>query len=163
MATRTPKSKPDGGILQVADNKSAFHHYEILDKFEAGLALIGSEVKSIRLGGASLKESYIQVKDQELFLINCHIAPYAQSRVDAHAPTREKKLLMHKREIEKLGIQIRQKGLTLLPLRMYLKRGRVKIELAVGRGKKLHDKRADIKKREADREINRAMRRNQRD
>ncbi len=158
MAAKIRNDGNNDTVLQVAINKSATHNYEIIERHEAGLVLVGSEVKSIRGGGASLKEAYVQARSGELFLVNCHVAPYANSRIETYNPTRERKLLMHKHEIEKLGIALRQKGLTLIPLRMYLKKGRIKMEFGVARGKKLHDKREDLKKKEAQREVARALR-----
>lgn len=146
------------GILVAAVNKKARVEYEILDRIEAGVALIGSEVKSIREGGMNLKESYVRVKGAEIFLIGAHISPYRHSRADAHEPTRERKLLLHRREIDRLAGQVQQKGLTLVPLRVFFKNGRAKLEVGLGRGKKLYDKREDIKAREAQREIERGMR-----
>ncbi len=145
------------GSATLAENRSARSNYEIIDTHEAGLSLLGSEVKSIRAGGANLKESYIRVQGGQLFLLNCHVTPYRFSRAETINATRERRLLMHRAEIEKLDVQVRQKGLTLIPLKLYLKQGRIKLSLAVARGKKLHDKREDIKKKEADREISRAL------
>ena len=152
------KDKPtgsDGHII--AANKKARRDYEILATFEAGLVLVGSEVKSVRKGGTNLSDSYVKVKNGELFLINCHIAPYSHAPADSHLLTRERKLLLHRKEIEKLAIQISQKGLTIVPLDLHFKNSRCKALLGVGRGKKHYDKREDLKKREADRQIARAM------
>lgn len=152
------KKKADGTASStLAENRSARSNYEILDTHEAGIALLGSEVKSVRAGGANLKESYVRVQGGELFLLNCHITPYQFARADSINPVRERRLLMHRNEIEKLDTQVRQKGLTLIPLKLYLKQGRVKLALAVAKGKKLHDKREDLKKKEANREIARAL------
>lgn len=147
----------ENGFKVVQVNKKARHDYEIVEVFEAGIVLAGSEVKSIRGGEVNLKESYVKFKGDELFLVGCHISPYSHSRVDAHDPIRDKKLLMHRREIDKLIGKIQQKGLTIVPLRLYFKQGRCKVEIGLGRGKKLHDKRQDMKTREAVRDMARAM------
>ena len=145
------------GAKVVAVNKKARHDYEILDTFEAGIVLLGSEIKSIRGGNVNLKESYVRVLNNELVLIGCHVTPYSYSRLETQEPLRERKLLMHRREIERLSSQLQLKGLTLIPLRLYLKGGRCKIEIGLGKGKKLYDKREDLKKKEANREIERAL------
>lgn len=147
----------DDHIKVVAVNKSARRDYEIMDTVEAGLVLLGSEVKSIRGGGVNLKESYVRPKGAELILVGCHVSPYAHSRVDAHEVLRDKKLLLHKKEIERLSAQVQQKGLTLIPLRMYFRSGRCKLELGLGRGRKLHDKRDATKKKEAERDMAQAI------
>ena len=154
---RKTDSSTDGGVLVVAANRKARADYEILDKAEAGIVLVGSEVKSIRNGGINLKDTYIRVKGGELFLVGSHISPYSHSRVDAHETVRDRKLLMHKKEIIRLGVQVQQKGLSLVPLRVYFRKGRCKVEIGVGRGKKLHDKRQDLKAREAMRDIERSL------
>ncbi|MFN8389097.1 MAG: SsrA-binding protein SmpB [Bdellovibrionota bacterium] len=146
-----------GGILIVAQNKRARHDYEIMQTAECGIVLSGPEVKSIRDGHMNLKESYVQVHGGEVFLIGCNIKPYAHSRLEEQDADRERKLLMHRREIERLAVQVNQKGLTIVPLKAYFKAGRCKVEIGIGRGKKLHDKRDDLKRREADREMARAM------
>ncbi len=152
------KEKNEGeGVLIAAVNKQARRDYEILDVFEAGMVLKGSEVKSIREGNMNLKESYIKVSGSEVFLVGCHVGPYAHSPVGSHEPLREKKLLLHHIEIVRLVDQTKKKGLTLIPLRAYFKGGRCKLEFGIARGKKLHDKREDIKEREAQREIERVM------
>jgi len=154
MAKKGKKApQMEGGVLVAAVNKKARRDYEVLEKFEAGLSLLGSEVKSVREGGVNLKESYVREKQGELFLVQCHISPYAHSPVDAHNPTRERKLLMKRSEIDRLIGKVKEKGLSLVPLRLYFKRGRLKLELATGRGKKLYDKRRDEKSRAADRTI----------
>lgn len=154
------KDKPvgsDGHII--AANKKARRDYEILDTFEAGIVLVGSEVKSIRQGGINLADSYVKVKNGELFLVNCHIAPYSHAPAESHELMRERKLLLHAKEIERLSIQITQKGLTIVPIDLHFRNSRCKALLGVGRGKKHYDKREDLKKREADRQIARAMKR----
>jgi SsrA-binding protein len=139
-------------------NKRAYFEYEILEKFEAGLSLRGTEVKSIREGNISLAESYARLHGGEAFLIGCHINEYRAGSWTNHDPTRSRKLLLHRREIDKLESRIAEKGLTLVPLRLYFnKRGFAKVELGLARGKKLHDKRSSIKKRDSDREIQRQL------
>ncbi len=160
MAKKGKRKAEEEGVLQVSTNRNARRLYEITSSLEAGIVLLGSEVKSIRAGGLNFKDSYVREKRGELFLVDCHIAPYSHSRVDSHKPERERKLLLHKQEIERLLAQIGKKGLTIVPLRMYFKSGRCKLEIGVGRGKKLHDKREDLKKAEAIRDIERAIRRN---
>ncbi|MBL7662620.1 SsrA-binding protein SmpB [bacterium] len=150
-------SPDNSGILIVAENRKAFRDYEITELFEAGISLLGSEVKSIRGGGINLKDSYVQVRSEEVFLYSCHISPYAHSRVDAHRPERMRKLLLNRKEIDRLQGLIQQKGLTIIPLKVYFKKGKCKFELGVGRGKKSFDKRQDIKKKETDRRIARAL------
>ncbi len=141
----------------VATNKKAYHDYFILEKIEAGVVLLGTEVKAIREGRLNLKDSYAMVQAEEAFLLNCHISPYSHGNRENHDPTRSRKLLLHQKEIRKLIGKTQEKGLTLVPLRVYLKRGRVKIELGVARGKKLIDKRETERRKEADREARTAM------
>src|SRR5436190_22381329 len=145
-------AKSDSGEKLIASNKKAFHDYFVLQKFEAGLALMGTEVKSLRAGRANLKDSYVTFKDGEAFLFAAHISPYSHGNLQNHEPERTRKLLLHRREIEKLRSQTVEKGLTVVPLRLYFKGGRVKVEIAVVRGKKQYDKRETEKKREAERE-----------
>lgn len=140
----------------LATNRSARHEFHLFDRFEAGIVLTGSEVKSARQGGIHLKEAYAGVKNGEVFLYGAHVRPYAHASHDAPDPVRPRKLLLHAREIRKLARELERSGMTLVPTRAYLKRGRVKIELALARGKKLHDKRESARRREADREIERA-------
>ncbi|MCP2604733.1 SsrA-binding protein SmpB [Candidatus Aminicenantes bacterium AH-873-B07] len=138
----------------IATNKKASFNYEILDTFEAGISLLGSEVKSIREGKVSLKESYAEIKDGEVFLINCHIAPYNPAHYLNHEPKRPRKLLLHKQEIKKLMGRVKEKGLTLIPMKMYFnKRGLVKIELALAKGKKTYQKREALRERDRRREM----------
>ncbi len=148
--------KPIGEKV-IATNKKAFHDYFILEKLEAGISLLGTEVKAIREGRLNLKDSYAMVQAGETFLFNCHISPYSHGNRENHDPTRTRKLLLHQREIRKLIGKTQEKGLTLIPLRAYLKRGRIKIELGVARGKKLIDKRETERRKEADREARAAM------
>ncbi len=143
----------------VASNRRARHDYEILDTFEAGLALEGSEVKSIREGKVVLKDSYAHVRDGEVWLVGTYIAPYEFSRGGGHEPERTRKLLLHKREIARINAKLGEQGLTLVPLQIYLKDGRAKVELGLGRGKRTIDKRETIKERDQQREIERALRR----
>jgi SsrA-binding protein len=149
--------KSKDGIKIIATNKKAYHDYEILETYEAGIVLQGSEVKSIRRGSISLKDSYARIKNGELILKNCSIAPYDASSVFNHEPMRDRKLLMHKREILRLQGKVQEKGLTLVALKVYLKRGIIKIELGLAKGKKIYDKRAEAKKKVIEREIKRMM------
>jgi SsrA-binding protein len=141
----------------IAANKKAYHDYFILDQLEAGIALLGTEVKSIRAGRINLKDSYAAVKGAEAFLHNCHISPYSHGNRENHDPTRTRKLLLHSREIRKLIGKTQEKGLTLVPLRVYLKRGKIKVELGVARGKKLFDKRDTERRKEVEREARAAI------
>ncbi len=141
----------------LATNKKAFHDYFILNKFEAGIALLGTEVKSVREGRVNLKDAYALVKKEEAFLLNCHISPYSHGNRENHDPTRTRKLLLHAKEIRKLIGKTQEKGLTLVPLRVYLTRGRVKVELGIARGKKEYDKRETERRKEADRETRAAI------
>jgi SsrA-binding protein len=138
-------------------NKKASHSYFIEEKYEAGLALQGTEVKSLRNGKANLKESYARVKDGEVFLYNCHISPYTHGNRQNHDPIRPRKLLLHKQEIKKLFGKIAEKGYTLVPIRLYFCKGRAKLEIGLGKGKKLHDKRHSLKEKDANREMERAF------
>jgi SsrA-binding protein len=149
--------KSDSGEKLIASNKKALHDYYILDKLEAGIALFGTEVKSSREGRINLKDSYAAIKGGEAFLLNCHISPYSHGNRENHDPVRTRKLLLHRTEIRKLIGKTQEKGLTLVPLRAYLKRGRIKIELGVARGKKLYDKRETERRREAERETRMAV------
>ncbi|NOY87751.1 MAG: SsrA-binding protein SmpB [Deltaproteobacteria bacterium] len=140
-------------------NRQARYNFEIIETIEAGISLVGTEVKSIREGKANIKESYADIRDGEVFLVGAHISPYTQGNINNHEPLRERKLLLHAREIRKLTGKVAEKGLTLVPLRLYLKGRRIKLELGLGRGKKLHDKRETIKQRDQEREIAREMER----
>jgi len=139
----------------VATNRKASHEYFLLERIEAGIALQGSEIKSIRGGQMSLAEAYIRVDGDQAWLEDAHIAPYEHAGIFNHAPRRPRKLLLHKKEIRQLWNQVRQKGVTIIPLRVYLKDGRAKVEIAVAKGKKLYDKREIIAKRDAERDIER--------
>jgi SsrA-binding protein len=143
----------------VVQNRRARHDYEILDRFEAGLVLQGSEIKSLREGRAALKDSYAQVKDGEVWLVGAHIAPYSFARGGGHEPDRTRKLLLNRREIDRIAGKLAEKGLTLVPLQIYLSEGRAKIELGLARGKRTLDKREAIREREQEREAERAARR----
>jgi len=138
----------------IAKNKKAFFNYEILEKYEAGISLLGSEVKSIREGRISLKESYAEIKRGEIFLINCHINPYEAANRFNHDPLREKKLLLHRREIKRLTGKVKEKGLTLIPTKVFISnQGNVKVEISLGKGKKAYQKREAIRERDRDREM----------
>jgi SsrA-binding protein len=143
----------------VSTNRKARHEYLILDTFEAGLVLQGSEIKSIRAGQISLAQAYVSIEGQDAWLINAHIAPYDQASYFNHDPLRPRKLLLHRAEIRKMWENVRQKGTTIIPLRVYIKGGLAKIEIAIARGKKLYDKRADIAKRDVERDLERQLRR----
>jgi SsrA-binding protein len=151
-------AKPVGGERVLATNRKAFFQYHVLERAEAGIALLGTEVKSVREGGLSFTDSYVEPRDEELYLVGCHIAPYSHGNQMNHAPDRDRRLLLHKREILKLGGKVTGKGLTLVPLRAYLRRGRVKLEIGLGRGKRTHDKREAIKRRDIERETRQALR-----
>lgn len=146
------------GIKVIAQNRKAWHDYFVEEKLECGIALFGTEVKSIRLGKVNLKESWAQVRKGEVWVEGMHISPYEQGNIFNRDPMRAKKLLLHKNEIRKLDTMIMRQGYTLIPLDLYLKDGRVKMELGVCRGKQLHDKRDALAKRDSDREIRRALR-----
>ena len=146
------------GYKIVSDNRQARYLYEILETYEAGIQLTGTEVKSIRQGKVNLQDGYALVRNGEAWLLNVHISPYTGSgQYFNHEPRRTRKLLLHRQEIRKLIGKVEQQGLTLVPLKMYLKRGLVKVSIALGRGKKLHDKREDLKRRQDQRDIQRAM------
>jgi len=156
-----PKSPPRdptaAGLRDAAVNRAAGHHYFLLEKFEAGVVLTGTEVKAIRAGRANLKDAYGLVKDGELWLLNAHIGAYEHGNIYNHEPLRTRKLLVHQEELRKLLGRTQQKGLTLIPTRLYFKRGRVKCELAVAKGKQLWDKRETLRRRDADREARAAV------
>src|SRR5918911_3068995 len=145
-------------IKPIARNKRARHDYHILETWEAGLVLTGTEVKSLRQGKASLVDSYAIVQDGEVFLLNMNIPPYEQGNQFNHEPTRTRKLLLHRKEIRRLIGAVQRQGLTLVPLDLYFKRGVAKVTLALGKGKQLHDKRADARRRDDEREMARAAR-----
>ena len=145
------------GVKQVAFNKKAYHDYYILEKFEAGVELFGTEVKSIRQGNINLKEAFCMVKDGELFARQMHISPYEKGNIFNRDPVRPKRLLMHKKEINRLYTRIKQDGLALIPLSVYFKNSRVKLEIGLARGKKLHDKRDVESEKTSNRDIERKM------
>ena len=145
------------GIKQVTSNKKAWHDYFVDEKYEAGIELVGTEVKSIRLGQVNLKDAYCSFKDGELFVVGMHISPYEKGNIFNKDPMRRRRLLMHKKEILSLFGKTKQDGYTLIPLSIYFRNSRVKVEIGLCRGKKLHDKRYSIAKRDANREIDRVM------
>ena len=157
MSDHRPARKDGGG--PVAENRKARHDYFIEETIEAGIALVGSEIKSVRAGRVNLRESYVRIERGEAWLLNAHISPWPQAGTHFnHEPTRPRKLLLHQNEIHHFKGKVEQKGLTLVPLKMYFVRGRAKLEIAVARGKKLYDKRAALAERDSQREIERATR-----
>ena len=146
-------------IKTIATNRKAYHNYHLTDSIEAGIALTGTEIKSIRAGRVSLSDAYVRPENGELWLLNAHIARYEAGSYMSHNPTRPRKLLLHRREIDELAAQVNEKGLTLIPTRLYLKDSLAKVEIAIGRGKKLHDKREAITRREVKREMDRTLKR----
>ena len=145
------------GTKLITENRRARHDYHLLERIEAGLQLTGTEVKSLREGGAQLGQAYAEIRDGEAWLVGASIAEYAQGGPFGHEPDRDRKLLLHRREIDSLAGQVREKGLTLVPTKLYFKDGRVKVELAVARGKERIDKRRDLAERDARRQIERAL------
>jgi SsrA-binding protein len=158
-----PKAKDEEGIHVIVRNKRAFHEYEVFDRIECGLKLVGTEVKSLRDGYVTLDDSYAKIDAGEVWLIDSEIPEYTMGNRLNHKPKRPRKLLLHKREIEKFAGKASQRGFTLVPLRIYFKEGRAKVELAVARGKQMHDKREATKKADAEREIQRAIAHRRRD
>ncbi len=155
---KNPRRDPTAaGERDASVNRAAAHNYFLLEKLEAGIVLTGTEVKSVRAGRANLKDSYAIIKDGELWLLNAHIGPYEHGNIYNHEPLRTRKLLVHQNEIRKLIGKTQQRGLTLIPLRLYFRRGRVKVELALARGKQLWDKRETERRRTADREAREAI------
>jgi len=155
MAQQKASAQP--GDKTVCVNRQARHNYSIEETYEAGLVLLGSEVKSLREGKANLKDSYARIQRDEAFLVNTHISPYPGANQFNHEPTRTRKLLLHQREIERLTGKTKERGLTLVPLRLYFKNGRAKVELGLARGKKLYDKRQTLRKKAAEREVERSL------
>ena len=149
-------------VKVVANNRKAGFEYFLFERFEAGLALKGSEIKSIRAGQISLAESYIRVDENQAWLIEAHIAPYLQANRFNHDPKRPRRLLLHSKEIHEMWDAVRQKGVTIVPIRVYLKNGRAKLEIAIAKGKKIYDKREAIARRDAEREMDRRIRANPR-
>src|ERR1700722_5411668 len=157
MSSNKKKEKDDEDVKHVCRNKRAFHEYEIMDKLECGIVLKGTEVKSLRDGSSSLEDAYAKIEEGELWLIGSDIPEYAMGNRMNHKPKRPRKLLLHRRELAGFAGKASQRGYTLVPLRMYFKNGKAKVELAVASGKKLDDKRESLKKADAEREIRRAM------
>lgn len=151
-------TQKSAGKKIIATNKRARHEYELLDYFEAGLVLTGTEIKSVRANRVSLARSFVQPRDGELWLVDAHIAEYEHGNTQNHEPTRPRKLLLHRREIGHILDGLAQKGLTAVPTRLYLKNGRAKLEFALARGKKLHDKRQSLARRDSQRQVERALR-----
>jgi SsrA-binding protein len=147
------------GQQVIASNRKALFNYEILDRAEAGVMLLGTEIKSVREGGLNFRDSYVEFRGGELFLVGCRIGPYSHGNLQNHPEERDRKLLLHKREILKMGGKATEKGLTIVPLKAYLKNGRLKVEIALARGKQRHDKRETIKRRELDREARQMIKR----
>jgi SsrA-binding protein len=145
------------GEKLIADNRRARHEYELLERVEAGLVLQGTEVKALREGRATIQRAFADVRGDEIWLVGANISAYDKGGLANHDPERDRKLLLHRREIDRLRSRVQEKGLTLVPTRLYFKDGRAKIEIALARGKELHDKRRDIASREADRQIDRAL------
>jgi SsrA-binding protein len=152
-----PTKGDDDGVKVVARNRRAFHEYEVLDRIECGLVLVGTEVKSLRDGHANIEDAYAKVEGGELWMIGSDIPEYAMGNRLNHKPRRPRKLLLHRREIDKFAGKASQRGFTLVPLRLYFKGGRAKVELAIGKGKQARDKRESLKKADAQREMRRAM------
>ncbi len=148
-------------VKLIANNKKAYHDYFILEKYEAGIELFGTEVKSIRMGKCSIKEAYVEIRDGEMLIVGMHVAPYEKGNIFNKDPLRTRKLLLHKSEIRKLGQRIREKGFTLMPLQVYFKGSLVKVEVGLAKGKKLYDKRDDIAKKDAKREAERDFKNSQ--
>jgi SsrA-binding protein len=156
-AVTTEKTDREKAQRTIADNRKALHDYHVLDTWEAGVALLGTEVKAIREGSVNLRDSFARIEKGEVWLMNVHISPYSHTGYARHDERRSRKLLLHRHEIQKLTGRVAEKGLTLVPLRMYLKNGRVKIAVALVKGKQAHDKRETIRRREIDRETRAAV------
>jgi SsrA-binding protein len=157
MAKKEPAAGKEESTKPIADNRKAFHDYHILETFEAGIALLGTEVKGIREGQANLRDSYARIDGGEIWLYNVHINPYSHRGYVDHDPRRKRRLLLHKYEIRKLIGKTVERGLTLVPTRMYFKNGKIKVSLALARGKEAHDKRETLRRREVDRETRAAV------
>ena len=145
------------GEKLVAENRRARHEYQLLERHEAGLVLTGTEVKSLRDGHGNIARAYVEIRDGEAWLVGAHIAEYDRGNLANHDPERRRKLLLHRRELDQLDIKVRERGFTLVPTRLYFRDGRAKVEIALARGKELYDKRRDIARRDADRQIERAL------
>jgi len=153
------KAVPKSEFRLVCQNKKAYHDYDVVETVEAGMVLLGTEVKSLREGRANLKDSYAKVKKGEVFLYGLHISPYTHASYENHEPERVRKLLLHHHEIKRLTVKTQERGFSLIPLKVYFKMGRVKVELALAQGKKLYDKRESIKRKEETREMDRLRKR----
>ncbi len=154
------KKEKAAATKNITVNKKAFHDYEIIEKYEAGIVLLGSEVKSIREGRVSFKDSYVEIRSQEAFLISTHIAAYSNASYNNHEPERVRKLLLHKQELKKLDRKIKTRGVTIIPLRMYFSsKGKVKLEIALAKGKRLYDKKQKIKEKDIQRDMDRELKR----
>lgn len=151
-------TKDKSAIRVIATNRKAYHDYHLEQTFEAGIALTGSEIKSVRAGRVNLRDSFVQIRNGEAWLVDAHIAQYEQASRDNHEPKRDRKLLLHKQEIARLAGRVQEKGYTIVPLRMYLKGNLAKVEIALARGKRLYDKREAIAKRDSEREMEREWR-----
>jgi SsrA-binding protein len=147
----------NGTLKLIAENRKARHDYHLVERHEAGLELTGTEVKSLRAGQAHLRQAYAELRDGQVWLVGAHIAPYEQGTYANHDPDRDRRLLLHRREIDSLGGKVRERGFTLVPTRLYWKNGRAKVEIALARGKEAHDKRRDIARRDAQREVEREL------
>ena len=156
MAKKKKNKKPGPSVL--ANNKKAYHEYIISDKYEAGVSLLGTEVKSLRAGKANLKESYCRIRGNEVFLVDCHISPWSHANVFNHEPLRPRRLLLHRREINKLIGATAEKGFTIVPLKFYIKGPRIKLEIGLAKGKHLYDKRETKKRKDIERDTARQMR-----
>lgn len=158
MAKRGKRQPERGGNRTIANNRKAFHDYTIEDRYEAGIALAGSEIKSVRAGRVNLRDSYVTFRQGEAWLVGMHISGYSQASYLDHDPLRDRKLLLHKQEIARLQARVEQRGYTVVPLRMYLKSNRAKVEIALAKGKREYDKRSAIAERDSERAIRRALR-----
>jgi SsrA-binding protein len=147
----------EGELKQIATNRKALHDYSIEDTYEAGVALTGTEIKSVRAGRVNLRDGYVQIRDGEAWLLNVHISPYDFGNRENHEPRRERRLLLHRQEIRRLQSKVAERGWTIVPLRIYLKTGRAKIEIGLARGKRLYDKRDAVAERDMDRDLERAI------
>ena len=149
--------RSEGEIKQIAANRKALHDYSIEDTYEAGVALTGTEIKSVRAGRVNLRDGFVQIRNGEAWLLNVHISPYDFGNRENHEPRRERKLLLHRHEIRKLYSKVAERGWTIVPLRIYLKEGRAKVEIALARGRRLYDKRDAVAERDMDRDLQRAV------
>lgn len=158
---KKPKSQPsrasEKNFKEIVTNKKARFQYEVLETLEAGISLAGTEVKSLRLKQANISDAYCRIKQKEIYVLNLHVSPYKQGNQFNHEPTRERKLLLHKKEIVRLETKVKEKGLTIIPLKIYMTSGRIKLLVGLCRGKQLHDKRQDLKERDMKREVERAL------